>query len=39
MAESKRPSIDSGLADAVRDNDTKFPPDFRSSKSGRAKNG
>jgi hypothetical protein len=32
-------AIDSGLADAVRDNDAKFPPDFRLSKSGRAKNG
>ena len=30
-------AIDSGLADAVRDNDAKFPPDFRLSKSGRAK--
>jgi len=26
-------------ADAVRDNDAKFPPDFRLSKSGRAKKG
>lgn len=32
-------AIDSGLADAVKDNDAKFPPDFRLSKSGRAKNG
>jgi hypothetical protein len=32
-------AIDSGLADAVRDNGAKFPPDFRLSKSGRAKNG
>jgi enoyl-CoA hydratase/carnithine racemase len=30
-------AIDSGLADAVKDNDSKFPPDFRLSKSGRAK--
>jgi enoyl-CoA hydratase/carnithine racemase len=30
-------AIDSGLADSVRDNDAKFPPDFRLSKSGRAK--
>ncbi|MBV8862955.1 MAG: enoyl-CoA hydratase/isomerase family protein [Mycobacterium sp.] len=32
-------AIDSGLADTVKDNDAKFPPDFRLSKSGRAKNG
>lgn len=30
-------AIDSGLADTVKDNDAKFPPDFRLSKSGRAK--
>ncbi|BCI54384.1 enoyl-CoA hydratase [Mycolicibacterium litorale] len=30
-------AIDSGLADAVNDNDDKFPPDFRLSKSNRAK--
>jgi enoyl-CoA hydratase/carnithine racemase len=30
-------AIVSGLADSVRDNDAKFPPDFRLSKSGRAK--
>jgi enoyl-CoA hydratase/carnithine racemase len=30
-------AIQSGLADSVRDNDAKFPPDFRLSKSGRAK--
>jgi enoyl-CoA hydratase/carnithine racemase len=30
-------AIESGLADSVRDNDAKFPPDFRLSKSGRAK--
>ena len=29
-------AIESGLADSVRDNDAKFPPDFRLSKSGRA---
>ena len=28
-------AIDSGLADAVNDNDSKFPPDFRLSKSNR----
>ena len=32
-------AIDSGLADTVKDNDSKFPPDFRLSKSGRAKKG
>jgi enoyl-CoA hydratase/carnithine racemase len=32
-------AIDSGLTDAVKDNDSKFPPDFRLSKSSRAKNG
>ena len=32
-------AIDSGLADTVKDNDAKFPPDFRLSKSGRAKDG
>ena len=32
-------AIDSGLAATVKDNDAKFPPDFRLSKSGRAKNG
>ena len=32
-------AIESGLADSVRDNDAKFPPDFRLSKSGRAKKG
>jgi hypothetical protein len=26
-----------GLADSMRDNDAKIPPDFRLSKSGRAK--
>lgn len=30
-------AIQSGLADSVRDNDAKFPPDLRLSKSGRAK--
>ena len=30
-------AIDSGLADAVNDNDAKFPPDFRLSKSNRAR--
>jgi enoyl-CoA hydratase/carnithine racemase len=30
-------AIESGLADSVRANDAKFPPDFRLSKSGRAK--
>jgi hypothetical protein len=30
-------AIASGLADSVRVNDAKFPPDFRLSKSGRAK--
>jgi enoyl-CoA hydratase/carnithine racemase len=30
-------AIESGLADSVRDNDAKFPPDFRLSKSGRTK--
>jgi enoyl-CoA hydratase/carnithine racemase len=30
-------AIDSGLADAVNDNDSKFPPDFRLSKSNRKK--
>jgi enoyl-CoA hydratase/carnithine racemase len=30
-------AIVSGLADSVRDNDARFPPDFRLSKSGRAK--
>jgi enoyl-CoA hydratase/carnithine racemase len=29
-------AIETGLADSVRDNDAKFPPDFRLSKSGRA---
>jgi hypothetical protein len=28
-------AIESGLADAVNDNDSKFPPDFRLSKSNR----
>ena len=28
-------AIDSGLSDAVNDNDSKFPPDFRLSKSAR----
>lgn len=32
-------AIDSGLADAVKDNDSKFPPEFRLSKSSRTKNG
>jgi hypothetical protein len=32
-------AIDSCLADAVKVNDAEFPPDFRLSKSGRAKNG
>jgi hypothetical protein len=32
-------AIDSGLTDAVKDKDSKFPPDFRLSKSRRAKNG
>ena len=32
-------SAPSGLADTVKDNDAKFPPDFRLSKSGRAKKG
>ncbi|MCV7399943.1 enoyl-CoA hydratase/isomerase family protein [Mycobacterium fragae] len=32
-------AIDSGLADAVKDNDSKFPPEFRLSKSNRTKNG
>jgi enoyl-CoA hydratase/carnithine racemase len=32
-------AIDKGLADAVKDNDSKFPPEFRLSKSGRTKNG
>jgi enoyl-CoA hydratase/carnithine racemase len=32
-------AIDSGLADTVEDNDSKFPPDFRLSKSGRVKKG
>ncbi len=32
-------AIDSGLADAVNDNDSKFPPDFRLSKSNRKKEG
>jgi hypothetical protein len=30
-------AIESGLADSVRDNHAKFPPDFRLSKPGRAK--
>ena len=30
-------AIDSGLAGAVNDNDSKFPPDFRLSKSNRNK--
>jgi hypothetical protein len=30
-------AIDSGLAGAVNDNDDKFPPDFRLSKSNRKK--
>ena len=29
-------AIDSGLADAVNDNDNRFPPEFRLSKSNRA---
>jgi enoyl-CoA hydratase/carnithine racemase len=32
-------ALDSGLTDAVKDNDSKFPPDFRLSKSSRAKKG
>jgi enoyl-CoA hydratase/carnithine racemase len=32
-------AIDSGLSDAVNDNDEKFPPDFRLSKSNRAEDG
>lgn len=32
-------AIDSGLNDAVKDNDSKFPPEFRLSKSSREKNG
>jgi enoyl-CoA hydratase/carnithine racemase len=32
-------AIDSGLADAVKDNDSKFPPEFRLSKSSRTENG
>ena len=32
-------ALDSGLADAVKDNDDKFSPDFRLSKSSRQKNG
>ncbi|GBE67575.1 enoyl-CoA hydratase [Mycobacterium sp. MFM001] len=31
-------AIDSGLGDAVKDNDSKFPPEFRLSKSSRKKN-
>jgi enoyl-CoA hydratase/carnithine racemase len=31
-------AIDNGLADAVKDNDSKFPPEFRLSKSSRTKN-
>ena len=30
-------AIDSGLAGAVNDNDSRFPPDFRLSKSNRKK--
>lgn len=30
-------AIDSGLTDAVKDNDSKFPPELRLSKSGRKK--
>ena len=30
-------AIDTGLADSVNDNDAKFPPDFRLSKSNRKK--
>ena len=30
-------ALDSGLADAVNDNDSKYPPDFRLSKSNRRK--
>jgi hypothetical protein len=30
-------AIDAGLADAVNDNDAKFPPEFRLSKSNRKK--
>jgi hypothetical protein len=29
--------LDSGLAGAVKDNDSKFPPEWRLSKSGRPK--
>ena len=32
-------AIESGLTDAVKDNDNKFPPEFRLSKSGRKKKG
>jgi hypothetical protein len=32
-------AIDSGLPEAVKDNDSKFPPEFRLSKSSRPKNG
>jgi enoyl-CoA hydratase/carnithine racemase len=32
-------AIDSGLPEAVKDNDNKFPPEFRLSKSSRTKNG
>jgi enoyl-CoA hydratase/carnithine racemase len=32
-------ALDSGLTDAVKDNDSKFPPDFRLSKSSRAESG
>ncbi|EUA51194.1 enoyl-CoA hydratase/isomerase family protein [Mycobacterium xenopi 3993] len=32
-------AIDRGLNDAVKDNDSKFPPEFRLSKSSRKKNG
>ncbi|ORV08638.1 enoyl-CoA hydratase/isomerase family protein [Mycobacterium celatum] len=31
-------AIDAGLTDAVKDNDSKFPPEFRLSKSSRKKN-
>jgi hypothetical protein len=28
--------LERGLTDAIKDNDTQFPPDFRLSRSGRA---
>ena len=30
-------TLERGLTDAVRDNDAQFPPDFRLSRSGRAR--